>query len=423
MTTTSSESTPESACGPFASAGFRRFFAARTMADTGTEVGALAMPLLAVLTLDATPGQVGLLGALTTAAYLIIGLPAGVWTDRFRRRPVIVVSQFLHGLILLSIPLAWALGALTLTQLYVCALLGGAAALFSRIAQQGFLPALVGRDRLLPANAALTGLQSTSILVGRGSGGYLVQFLGAPAVLLLNGLAQCASSLVTAAVRVQEPEPERSERRLLAQIREGARYVFGHEILRPVAASTLIVNLGLSPLIVLAPVLIVTDLGLSEGRAGLFFMVGAVGVLLGSMVSTRLAVHLGTGRTLVLSSLVTGVGALAVPFLTTANFWAVSVVWALSQLGIGTLNVVQVTLRQQVTPDRMIGRMTATLRFLMTGALTIGALYAGAVAELWDVRAALAVGAAVSLLGWIPLALSRLRGPDPQGGYGSTRPG
>lgn len=420
MTTTSPESTPESTRGPFASADFRRFFAARTMADTGTEVGALAMPLLAVLTLDATPGQVGLLGALTTAAYLIIGLPAGVWTDRLRRRPVIVVSQFLHGLVLLSIPFAWALGVLTLAQLYACALLGGAAALFSRIAQQGFLPALVGRDRLLPANAALTGLQSTSTLVGRGSGGYLVQFLGAPVVLLLDGLAQCASALVTGAVRVREPRPERSERRLLAEIQEGLRYVFGHELLRPIAASTLIVNLGLSPLIVMAPVLIVTDLGLGEGRAGLFFMIGAVGVLIGSMVSTRLADRLGTGRALVLNSAVAGVGALAVPFLTTGNFWAVSVVWALSQFGIGTLNVVQVTLRQRITPDRMLGRMTATLRFLMTGAVTVGALYAGAVAEVWDVRTALVVGAAASLFGWIPLALSRLRGPDPEGGYGNS---
>ena len=414
MTTTA----PEPTRGPFASAHFRRFFAARTMADTGTEVGALALPLLAVLTLDATPGQVGLLGALTTAAYLVIGLPAGVWSDRLRRRPVIVVSQFLHGLILLSIPLAWVLGVLTLTQLYVCALLGGAAALFSRIAQQGFLPVLVGRERLMPANAALTGVNSTSILAGRGMGGYLVQFLGAPVVVLLDGLAQCASSLATAAIRVREPRPAPSDRRLLGEINEGLRYVFGHAVLRSMALSATVLNLGLSPLIVMAPVLIVTDLGLNEGRAGLFFMIGAAGVLIGSVVSTRLTKRFGSGRALVLTAAATGIGALAVPFLTAANFWAVCVVWAFSQFGIGTVNVIQTTLRQRLTPDRMLGRMTATMRFLMTGAVTVGALYAGAVAEVWDVRTALAVGAAVTLLGWVPLAVSRLRGPDPEGGFG-----
>ena len=243
---------------------------------------------------------------------------------------------------------------------------------------------------------------------------------GNPAVLLLNGLAQCASAAVTATVRVREPGPARSERHLLAEIGEGLRYVYGHDLLRPLALSALVVNLGLGPLIVMAPVLIVTDLGLNEGRAGLFFMVGAVGVLVGSVVSTRLAERLGSGRALVLMGIVTGAGALAVPFLTAAGFWAVCVIWAFSQLGIGTFNVVQVTLRQRLTPDRMLGRMTATMRFLTTGALTVGALYAGAVAEVWGVRAALAAGAAVTALGWVPLVLSRLRGRDPEGGYGGN---
>lgn len=390
--------------GPFASAGFRRFFAARTLAESGTEVAAFAIPLLAVLVLDATPAQVGLLGALTTAAYLLIGLPAGVWTDRLRRRPVLVAGQLLHGLILLSIPLAWALDALTLAQLYACALLGGVASLFARIAQQGLLPAVVGRDRLMAANSALGGLSSTALLAGRGAGGHLVQHLGAPFVILLDGIAQFASGLLTLTVRVREPEPATGGRRLRTEVAQGLRHVFGHPLLRSMALSALLVNLGLGALVLMTPVLIVTDLGLAEGRVGMFFMVGAAGVLAGSLAAARVEARLGPGRTLLGCALITAAGGAAVPFLTAGNFWALSAVWALSQAGIGAVNVVQLTLRQRWTPDHLLGRMTATLRFMMTGALTLAGLYAGAVAQVWGVRAALVAGAVILALGWLPLA-------------------
>ncbi|MBE3000264.1 MFS transporter [Nocardiopsis sp. HNM0947] len=404
----------DTARGPFSSAPFRRFFAARTMADLGTEVGALALPLLAVLTLDAGPGQVGLLGALSTAAYLVVGLPAGAWTDRVRRRPVIVLSQFLHGVVLLSIPLAWAAGVLTLAQLYVCAFLGGVAALFSRTAQQGFLPAVVGRERLMPANTALAGMGSAAVVAGRGVGGYLVQTLGAPHAVLLNGVVQCASAAVTTGVRVSEPDPERRSRSMSAEIAEGVRHVFGHSLLRPIAFSTLILNLGLSPLLVLAPVLIVGDLGLPESRVGLFFMVGAAGAVAGSLVAGALAAGIGTGRALIVATVLAGATAFAVPFLSESAFWPVCAVWALSQGGVGLLNVVQTTLRQRLTPDALLGRMTATMRLLMTGALTLGSLAAGVLAEAADVRTALAVGAAVMALAWMPLAFSPFRRRDPE---------
>ncbi|WP_436885262.1 MFS transporter [Nocardiopsis dassonvillei] len=410
--------------GLLASAGFRRFFAARTLAETGTEVAAFALPLLAVLVLDATPAQVGLLGALATAAYLLVGLPAGVWTDRLRRRPVLVAGQLLHGLVLLSIPLAWALDALTLGQLYVCALLGGVASLFARIAQQGLLPSIVGRDRLMAANSALGGMSSTALLAGRGAGGHMIQYLGAPFVILLDGLAQCASGLLTLTVRVREPAPATGERRLPAEMAEGVRHVFGHPLLRAMALSALLVNLGLGAIVLMAPVLIVTDLGLPEGRVGWFFMVGAAGVLVGSLVATRAVDILGPGRTLLGCALLAGAGAAGVPFLSAEGFWAVAALWALSQAGIGAVNVVQLTLRQRWTPDHLLGRMTATLRFMMTGALTVSALYAGAVAQVWGVRAALVAGAAIVALGWIPLARpSSFPGRFPEPGDATGRRG
>ncbi|WP_306368984.1 MFS transporter [Nocardiopsis sp. CC223A] len=389
---------------------FRWFFASRALADTGTEMGAIAIPLMAIVLLRASPGEVGVIGALSTAAFLVIGLPAGVWVDRARRWPILFTGALCHGLVLLSIPLAWYAGVLTLWQVYACVLIGGATTVFTRVAQQSHLPSLVPDGGLLRANSALTGASSTASIAGRGAGGYLVQVAGAPAVVLFNAFTVIGSALALLPIRRREPESvPRAGTRLAADIREGVRFVVGHRLLRPVAVASVITNLGLNALIVMVPVAVLADGG-GEGRVGLFFMVGGVGILLGSLAAGPIAARLGRGRCLWPTGLCAGAGALAVPFVGEGVwFWVAAGGWALNQFAVGVHNVVQVSLRQEVTPDAMLGRMTATMRFLLTGTLTLSAAWSGAVAQTWGVCAALWIGAGLCGLSWLPLLLSPLR--------------
>ncbi|GHC73358.1 MFS transporter [Nocardiopsis terrae] len=397
--------------GPFHNRDFRWFFTSRALADTSTEMGAIAVPLLAITLLQASPGQVGVLGVLSTAAFLLIGLPAGIWVDRTRRRSILVVGNLCHGLVLLSVPMAWFFGVLTLWQLYACVLLGGVTTVFTRVAQQSYLPLLIDQRDLVRANAALTSASSTAGIAGRGAGGYLVQALGATLVVLCNAFALVSSALALLMLRYREPRPERRpDARLLRDIGHGVRYVVTHRLLRPIAMSSVITNLGLNAIIVMVPVMVVTELGLPEGRVGLFFMVGGVGILAGSLSAQMIAGWLGHGRCLWIVGLGVGAGTLAVPLLDTGPlFWVASAGWALSQFGIGVHNVVQISLRQQITPDHLLGRMTATMRFLLTGSLAISAAWAGTLAEFQGARAALWVGAGLCAFCWLPLLLSPLR--------------
>lgn len=397
--------------GLFRSRGFRWFFTSRALADTGTEMGAIAVPLLAITILHASPGQVGLLGVLSTAAFLLIGLPAGVWVDRTRRRSILAVGNLCHGVVLLSIPVTWALGCLTLWQLYACVLLGGATTVFTRVAQQSYLPFLVERRDMVRANSALTGAASTAGIAGRGAGGFLVQVVGAIPVVLFNAFSLIGSALALLMIRQREPRLERKpDARLIRDVRHGVRYVVTHPILRPIAMASVITNLGLNAFIVMVPVVIVMETELSEGWVGLFFMVGGVGILAGSLSARAISDRIGNGRCLWIVGLVVGLGSLTVPLVDAGPFfWIAAAGWALSQFGIGVHNVVQVSLRQQVTPDHLLGRMTATMRFLLTGSLAVSAAWAGVLAELQGVRVALWVGAILCAICWVPLLLSPLR--------------
>ena len=397
--------------GIFASSRFRRFFAARTLGDLGTETGAIAIPLVAVLALDATPAQVGILGALATAAFLVLGLPAGVWVERMRRRPVLIAGELVQGTLLLSIPLSWALGVLTIWQLYLCVLLSGVMTLLLRIAQQSYLPSLVPAASLVPANSALISMNSTASIDGRGLGGYLVQLVGAPFTVLVNALAILVSAVIMARVPHREPKPVLPPRRHLGkEIREGLEFVLTHPLLRPIATASVITNLGLNALIVMMPIMLVQQLGMASSTLGLFYMIGGVGVFLGALSASRISAWLGPGRCLWVVGLIIGAGALCVPLIADGPmFWVACAAWAVNQFGIGVHNVVQVSIRQRITPARLLGRMTATMRFLLTGALTASAAAAGLAAEFTDVRTTLWLGAAVCAACWLPLLFSPLR--------------
>ncbi|TMR92704.1 MFS transporter [Nonomuraea basaltis] len=393
-------------------ADFRWFFTAAVVSKLGTQISYLALPLVAVVTLDASPGQVGLLGALGTAAFLVVGLPAGAWLDRVRRRPVMIVADVVRGLLLASVPIAWAAGVLTLTQLYAVVLLTGAGTVFFDIAAQSYLPHVVGRDRLVAANSWLATADFAGQTGGRAAGGWLVQVLGAPLAVVVNAVGYLWSALWLVMVRAREPAVPAppAGRRLVAEVRQGLVFVGRYPVLRAVTAAGGLTNLGVSMSSVMVPIVLIRELGLPETVLGAYLAAGGVGGLVGATVARPLSRLLGEGRSLWILGLAVVPAAMLTPLAgTLVPIWIAAGGWAVVCAKIGYDNVLLVSFRQRVTPDAVLARVNATIRVLLTGAVTIGSGVAGAVAELASPRAALWIGAGILTIIWVPVFCSPLR--------------
>ncbi|PZF95857.1 MFS transporter, partial [Micromonospora deserti] len=391
---------------------FRLLYAATVVHDVGFHVGHLAVPVLAVSLLSATPGQVGLLGALSTAAFLLIGLPAGVWVDRWPRRTVLVTADLLRAVLVASVPVAWWAGWLTIHQLYLVVLLTGVGTVFADVAAQSVLPELVGRDRLVAANSLLMSTSGTLQIAGRGLGGLVVQALTAPVAIVVDTVGFALSAAVLARIHAAAPRPVPPGRRggFGRQLGTGVRHVLGNPLLRPLAASTASINLTMQLTTTMLPVVFLRELGLGPAALGLFLALGGIGALLGAVTARPIAGRIGHGRALWLPGLlVAPLGVLVALVDTGPALWLAGIGWLALAWRTGIGNVIGVSLRQGVTPDALLGRMNATFRFLLTGALTVGAVLAGLLAQYADVRTALLVGAIANGLTWLPVYLSPLR--------------
>ncbi|MEU8263290.1 MFS transporter [Micromonospora sp. NPDC048999] len=392
---------------------FRYVYAANLADSLGYQVGYLAVPVLAVSVLAATPGQVGLLAVLGTAAFLVVSLPAGVWVDRSPRRTVMITADLARAALYASIPLAWWADALTIGQLYAVVLLTGIATVFGDVAAQSFLPELVGRDRLVAANSLLMTTNATVQIGGRSFGGLLVQWLGAPLALALNAATHLLSALAltrirpTAAAGTGRDRPEGCFGR---QLSDGVRHVLGNPLLRPLAMSLAGINLTVNLMTTMLPVVFLRELGLGAGALGLFLGAGGVGALLGAVTARPLANRIGHGRALWLPGvLVAPAGALVALIDTGVWLWLAGFGWLALAWRTGVGNVINVSLRQRVTPDVLLGRMNATFRFLLTGAIAVGAGLAGLLGQYASPRTSLWIGAVSAALTWLPVFRSPLR--------------
>ncbi|MFG2330189.1 MFS transporter [Streptomyces sp. NPDC048604] len=432
---------------PWRVADFRALFSAAVLGNLGTNVGYVALPLVAVASLDAGPGEVGALATLSTVAFLLIGLPAGAWVDRMRQRRVLIVADLARGLLFASVPLAWWLDVLTLGQLYAIVFLGGCATVFFDVTSQSVLPRLVGRDGLVAANSAMVGLQAAANVAGRGAGGALVQWLTAPLALVWTAVSHLGSAIRLAGVRDGGAVPPRAPEKaddadradeadgagkaaagLRAQIAEGLRHVLGNRELRALALSAAVVNFGMQIVNTMLPVLFVRELGLSAGALGAFWAVGGLGILLGSRCAGWFAARLGYGRSLSVVGVCLAPAGLLVPLIDRgAWLWVAAAGWLLVLFMVGTNNVVGVSLRQRMTPDTLLGRMNATFRFLLTGALAVGAALSGVLGELVGLRLALWAGGVVMAVSFLPVLLSPVRTrrelPQEGGGIVTARSG
>ncbi|MFF4321624.1 MFS transporter [Streptomyces sp. NPDC001568] len=392
---------------PWRSKDFRALFGATTLNQFASNAGHVAVPLLALTALDASAGQVGALAALSTAAFLLIGLPAGAWVDRLRTREVLVAADLARAVLLASLPLSWWLGALTLPQLHVVVLLTGCATVFCEVGAQSVLPRLVGRDGLVRANAAVVTLMAVGNIAGRGAGGALIALLTAPLALACSAACYFVSALGMLRIRPAPAPTPTGRTPLRTRIAEGLRHVLGHPELRALVLAAGLNNLGGAFLNAMLPVLFVRELGLSPAALGLFWAAGGAGLLLGARLARPLSARVGYGRTLVLTLTP---AALLVPLLDRgAWLWLAGAGWLLCMAKIGCDNVLGVSLRQHLTPDPLLGRMNATFRFILTGALAVGSAASGLVAELTTLHTALWTGAVVLSLSFVPMLLSPLR--------------
>ncbi|KRC66389.1 MFS transporter [Aeromicrobium sp. Root236] len=403
---------PDPAESPWRFADFTTLFQSASLSQFASNTGYVALPLIAVTALHAGPAEVGALAALSTVAFLLIGLPVGAWVDRMRHRQVLILADLARALLFATIPVAWWLDRLTMQQLYVVAFAGGAATVFFDVGSQSVLPRIVGPAALVRANAAVVTLIALANVAGRGAGGALVQLLTAPVAALCSALAYLLSAVtLTRMTPVVRPPVDGTARpRLGVQIAEGLRHVLGHAELRALALTATLNNLGSQVINTMLPILFVRSLDLPAGALGAFWAVGGAGLLLGARCALPTARRLGYGRNLALIGLCVAPAALLVPLIDRGPvLWLAGLGWTLALFKTGMDNVVGVSLRQRMTPPELLGRMNATFRFLLTGALALGAALGGLLGELLGVRATLWVGAVILALAFVPVFLSPVR--------------
>lgn len=395
---------------------FNLLFTAAAISQLGTSVGYVAMPLVAVTALDATPAEVGLLATLSTVAFLVIGLPVGVWSDRVRRRGLLITADLARAALLCSVPVAWAFDALTITHLYLVVAASGVATVFFEVAKQSYLPAVVGREALVAANSRLVGMDAVNEIAGRAVAGYLVALVTAPLAILVDAVSFLVSAVFLGRVGHREPAPVRVRSAVWRDMGEGVRFVAGHPLLRAIVLSGGLANLGIVLTLTMLPVLVVDELGWSATMLGLFLAVGGVGSLCGALVARRLADRFGTARVLVVGSVLTIPCGFGMPFVGSAP-WVAALGWLVLTARVAMNNVLTVSLRQQVTPDQLLGRMNATFRFVLMGTIAVAAFLAGVLGQAVAPAAALFAGAVAIALGWLPIVCSPLRKALPCNGF------
>ncbi|MGV9313804.1 MFS transporter [Streptomyces sp. NPDC003691] len=408
---------------------FRTFFSAVVLSQLATNVNLVALPLIAVLALDAGPGQVGLLATLGTVSFLLIGLPAGAWLDRLDHRRVMICAEVVRGVLFLSLPAAWALDVLTLWQLYAVTLLTGCAMVFFDVGTQSTLPTLVGPAQLVRANTAVVSLQAAGQVAGRGAGGLAVQALSAPLAAVATGVMFLGSALRLSAVRMPSGGPGRDRKSgtgpgLAGEIAEGLRHVLGSRELRALVSVGVLTNLGGTFTMTLMPVLFTREPGLSAAWLGVFWSTAGIGIFLGARFARRWGERYGYGRTITATALLLSPGALLVPLVGGGWWLALAAVGLLMDTArLGAFNVLAVTLRQSLTPPGLLGRMNATFRFLLFGAMALGSALAGAVGQYAGIRTAMWIGAGCLVLTFLPGLLGLRGGPWWRGAPGRTPAG
>ena len=394
---------------------FLLLWSAQSVSQIGSQVTGLALPLAAIFVLRATTFEVAALNVVDLLPFVLFSLPAGVWVDRLRRRPLMVAADWGRGAALASIPLVYAFHGLTLPQLYVVGFTTGTLTVFFDVSYQSYLPSLVDKPELGDANSKLEVSRSGAQLAGPGLAGLLVGAITAPYAIAVDAASFVGSALLMSAIRRAEVLPDTlttARRRMREEIAEGLRFVVGHPIMRPFLVFVAVSNFFSIVLFSIFLVFAVRDLHLTAATIGLVFSLANLGTLAGALAATRMARVFGIGPTVVALAALSGVallliplarGGYAIPLIVTAQL-----VYGFCAIG---MNVNGISLIQAITPDRMLGRTNASRRFVVWGVMPFGGLIGGALGSALGLRTALwigAIGASLAFVALLPSPLLRI---------------
>ncbi|WP_349425563.1 MFS transporter [Microbacterium sp. LWS13-1.2] len=383
--------TPAAATTPAPAAGkgslwrdrnFLTLWSGQALSQFGAQITELAIPVLAVLMLDATEWEVGVLNAAQVAAFLVVGLPAGAWIDRMRKRHVMIVADGVRAVALGTLPVLALVGALEIWHMIVVALILGVATVFFDVSNQSIIPSLVRTDQIAEANGKLQSTEQLAGLAGPAVGGWLVGVLAAPLAIFLTVGTYLASFVALLFTRDHERLRSPDDHKpLVHEIAEGLRWVFGNPLLRRIVGTTGVANFFGTMATTLLPIFALRELGLTPQMVGIVFSLSAVGGLLGAIATPRIVKRLGEARAIPISAIAFSLAPFFLPAISLVPalaFPLLVVQFFVMSFTILLYNITQVTFRQRITPPRLLGRMNASIRFVVWGVMPIGALLAGA---------------------------------------------
>jgi MFS family permease len=378
---------------------FLRLWSAQAVSAFGARITREGLPLAAVMTLDAEPAQLGVLAALSMGPGLVVGLLAGGFVDRSRRRTILIGADLARFAVLMTVPLAAWLTLLSIEQLYIVAALVGAASVLFDLADNAFLPGLVGPDQLMEGNSKLGVTDSTAEIGGPALAGLLFQGLTAPFAIAVNAATYLASALLLGGIRAAEPPPQASSgpQHPGRDLADGWRAIMARPLVRPLLFMTMAQTLFFSFFAGLYALWALRHLGISPAALGLVIAVGGVGALLGALLAPWMTHLLGIGPAIVVCGVVSGLSAFLIPLAPADPAGAVAFMAAAQLLGdsFGLAAMIPATtLQQTVIPSALLGRTGAIFHIARGGLAVIGALLGGALAGSIGVRETLLVACA-----------------------------
>ncbi|HEY6959401.1 MAG TPA: MFS transporter [Candidatus Limnocylindria bacterium] len=393
---------------------FQKLWVGQSISAVGSSITQFALPLTAALTLEATPEQMGVLTAATWLPYLLFGLLAGAWSDRLRRRPILIVTDVVRAAVLGTIPLAAALHVLTIAQVLVVAFVAGSMTVVFQSAYRPYIPFLVGRDALVQANSRLALSESVARVAGPSLGGLLVQLITAPIAIAADALSFVVSAVAVSLIRATETLPPKSERRSIwTEMGEGIRVAFANRFIRTVLTMSFMFNFAITMGDAVFILYVTRQLGLDAAHLGVVFTVGGLASVGGAAIVSRYIARLGIGPGVVTGLLTLTIGGTLVlvagggPDLATVYISARAALFGFSA---AVINVTTGTVAQAAIPDRLQGRVGGAAQLISLGLIPVSALLGGWLGSnvgLWNTLA-LSVGA--QLAAFLYVVTSPLRG-------------
>lgn len=414
MTEAPPETEPQSqpqAQSMFRNPDYRRIFTSVGASQIGLQVAYFSISIIAVVVLDLSESQIGLLYAMDQIALVMFGLLVGVWVDRLRDKPIIVASEILRGVVMLSVPVAWALDALTVWHVFAAMFLLGLTSVFFDVAQTSYVPRLIDNKSLAGGNSRIQGIRSASDTGGPLAAGPLVSVLTAPVAIVVAVVSFVVSAFSVARIQYREDEPEKPAKpHLGAEVVQGVKFIFRDPMLRGILLVSAWCNLSVGAFQAMLMVFLIREAGQSSEVAGFVLAGSGVGGVLGAMLVGRVSKRLGVGPTAIAGLALSGPGMAIVaasgPGWGAAAAFAGQVVYVAA---IVVFNVNVVSYRQAVTPDDMQGRVGATQRVICWAGLAVGSIVGGFTGDLLSARVALLIAAAMLFAGFLPLLRTPLR--------------